>query len=176
MKQKKTNLTQEEKAAKAVVKEAARKATKEKLASDNKTAKKKLNKETLELIENAARNVVRKVCKKEIESLAQIKLERLMLQIPDAIGGVRVHDKVYCRFSCEQLLAIFGGWFTLNYAFSTKYQNTDGTESETDFYVCSQDVSGLRKNERPPLNTPLHKAFGVEVYGFAIIAPSTAFM
>lgn len=188
MTQKKTKLTPEEKAAKAAKakeiaakavaganKEKARKAAKDKLAQDNDRAKNKLNKEIAELIRNEAETIIPIVFKREIEKAAESKIANLMMQIPDIQNGVRIHDKVYCRFSSEQLLAIFGDWFTLKYAFTTKYQNSDGTESETDYYVCSQDVSGKRVNERPPLNMPLYKAFGIEVYGFAIIAPSTAF-
>ena len=188
MTKKKTKLTPEEKSAKAAKakeiaakavaganKEKARKAAKEKLAQDNDRAKNKLNKEIAELIRKEAETIIPIVFKREIDKAAESKVANLMMQIPDMQNGVRIHDKVYCKFNTDQLLAIFGGWFTLNYAFSTKYQNSDGTESETDYYVCSQDVSGLRKNERPPLNKPLYEAFGVEVYGFAIIAPSTAF-
>lgn len=186
MTQKKTKLTPEEKAAKAakakeiaakaVRKEKARQAAKDKLAEDNVKRKGQLSNEIEALIHEKAEELIPTLYKKEIKKAADAKFAQFMMQLPDANGGMRVHDKVYCKFSCEQLLAIFGGWFTLNYAFSTKCQNSDGTESETDFYVCSQDVSGMRKNERPPLNMPLYKAFGVEVYGFAIIAPATAFI
>lgn len=170
-----SKLTAEERLKRQQERDAKRRAAREKLEKDRTAKETKLTPEVIELIEKEAARIVKDAYKRESNKLAQEKFDQFRAQLPDAIGGTRVHDKVYCRFSCEQLLAIFGGWFTLNYAFSTKYQNTDGTESETDFYVCSQDVSGLRKNERPPLNKPLYKAFGIEAYGFAIIAPSTAF-
>lgn len=168
-------LTAEEKYARQQEREAKRKAAREKLKKERTATERKLTPEVIELIEKEADRIVKEAYKREVKKLAQEKFEQFRTQLPDATGGMRVHDKVYCKFSNEQLLAIFGDWFTLKYAFTTKYQNSDGTESETDFYVCSQDVSGKRKNERPPLNRPLYKAFGVEVYGFAIIAPSTAF-
>jgi hypothetical protein len=143
--------------------------------SNNIIKNKRLSAEAAELIRREVRELLQTTFLETVQDAADKRLGQFKLQIPEAKGGVRVHDKVYCKFSCEQLLAIFGGWFTLKYAFSSQYTNQDGTVGETDFYICSQDVSMLKQNERPPLNKPLYKAFGVEVYGFAIIAPSTAF-
>ena len=170
-----SKLTAEEKYARQQERETKRKAAREKFKKERAKKEIKLTPDVIELIEKEAERIIKETYKREANKLAQEKFEQFCAQLPDATGGIRVHDKVYCRFSCEQLLAIFGGWFTLNYAFSTKYQNSDGTDGETDFYVCSQDVSGLNKNERPPLNKPLYKALGIEAYGFAIIAPATAF-
>lgn len=90
----------------------------------------------------------------------------------------RIGEKIYRRFSCQELIAMFGGWFTLTYAFTIKNDvvcKVTNEEPETDFWICSQDVSGMKVNERPPLNTAIMKATGKAVYGFAIIAPSSAF-
>lgn len=66
---------------------------------------------------------------------------------------------------------MFGGWYTLTYAFSQK--QSDGTV--TDYYLCSRDVSELLPKERPPFNEAVFREFGKEVYGFCIVAPATAF-
>ena len=89
----------------------------------------------------------------------------------------RPADRAYRKFSCQELIGIFGGWFTLTYAFSIKSQQlTDkGEPVETDFYICSQDVSQMDVNNRPPVNLAILREFGKTVYGFAIIAPATAF-
>ena len=93
------------------------------------------------------------------------------------VRRMRPDEKTYQKFSCQDLITIFGGWFTLSYLFSIKNGiiGKDGVEGETDFYICSQDCSGMDVNERPAINLPIKKEFGKEVYGFAIIAPASAF-
>lgn len=117
---------------------------------------------------------------KEAERIANERIEALMREVPDAIcWHPTSEEKVYIKFSTAQLVRLFGGWFTLTYAFSVKAKgrnkNKNGEDGDTDYWICSQDVSMLKANERPPLNKPIYKKFGKEVYGFAIIAPSTAF-
>lgn len=87
-------------------------------------------------------------------------------------------DRRIMKFTCDELLKIFGGWFTLQYAFSTfsdKEFSKDGKPIESIYYVCSQDVSGVCVNERPGINEAVSRLVGKDVYGFAIIAPSSAF-
>ena len=87
-------------------------------------------------------------------------------------------EKAYRKFTCPELIRIFGGWFTLTYAFSVKkMQKVKGksVEVKTDYYICSQDVNHLAVNERPALNKVILNEYGKDVYGFAIIAPATAF-
>lgn len=87
-------------------------------------------------------------------------------------------DRKVMKFTCNDLLKIFGGWFTLGYAFSTFDENNltaKGEPVETIYYVCSQDVSGMGVNERPGINEAVSRLIGKDVYGFAIIAPASAF-
>lgn len=95
------------------------------------------------------------------------------------VNSISTDGKIYRKFTCDELMKIFGGWFTLKYLFSVQSETVKNPLTdkliETDFYCCSQDVSGMNVNERPPLNEALHKQFGVDVYGFCIIAPSTVF-
>ena len=93
------------------------------------------------------------------------------------IRRMRPEEKTYRKFTCQDLIMMFGGWFTLTYAFSIKNGliDKDGNEGETHFYICSQDVNGMNVNERPPLNAIIKREFGKDVYGFAIIAPASAF-
>ena len=82
------------------------------------------------------------------------------------------------KFTCDELIKIFGGWFTLQYAFSTfsdKEFGKDGKPIETIYYVCSADVNGKRVNELPGLNEAVSRLIGKDIYGFAIIAPASAF-
>ena len=82
------------------------------------------------------------------------------------------------KFTCDELLKIFGGWFTLQYAFSTfsdKEFSKDGKPIETIYYVASQDVNGTRVNECQGINEAVSRLVGKDVYGFAIIAPASAF-
>lgn len=116
---------------------------------------------------------IRKTIRKELEE----KVFRPMHQVETV--DISADGKIYRKFTCDELIKIFGGWFSLRYLFSvqseTEKSPLTGKPIETDFYVCSRDVSGMNVNERPPLNEALHKQFGVDVYGFCIIAPSTVF-
>lgn len=87
-------------------------------------------------------------------------------------------DRCIMKFTCDELIKIFGGWFTLQYAFSTfddKQLTKKGEPLETIYYVCSQDVSGVSVNERPGINEAISRLIGKDIYGFAIIAPASAF-
>ena len=118
---------------------------------------------------------------KEIRKIVGQELERKVFRQVRQVETVDISEKgkIYRKFTCEELIKIFGGWFSLRYLFSvqseTEVSPLTGKPIETDFYVCSQDVSGMTAKERPALNEALHKQFGVDVFGFCIIAPSTAF-
>ena len=87
-------------------------------------------------------------------------------------------DRKIMRFTCGELLKIFDGWFTLQYAFSTfddMHLTANGKPVETIYYVCSQDIYGMRVNECPGLNEAVSRLIGKDIYGFAIIAPASAF-
>lgn len=87
-------------------------------------------------------------------------------------------DRKDRKFTCVDLIKLFDGWFTLQYAFSTfddMHLTAKGEPTETIYYVCSQDVSGMRVNECPKLNEAVSRLVGKDVYGFAIIAPASAF-
>ena len=120
------------------------------------------------------RTEVKEIVRKELEE----KVFR-PVQMVQTLSSISADNKIYRKFTCDELIKIFGGWFTLRYLFSvqseTEVSPLTGKPIETDFYVCSQDVSHMRVNERPPYNEVLHKQFGVDVYGFCIVAPSTAF-
>ena len=81
------------------------------------------------------------------------------------------------NFTCNELIRLFGGWFTLTYAFSQPNGrvNSNGTEGETDYYICSRDVSAIPPSLRPEKNIAIKNLFNKDVYGMAIIAPSSAF-
>lgn len=87
-------------------------------------------------------------------------------------------ERVYTKFNCPDLIRLFGGWFTLTYAFSVKETHKfkgKTIETEKDYYICSQDVSHLSVNERPSVNKIIQKEYGKTVYGFALVAPAAAF-
>ena len=118
-----------------------------------------------------------KEIRKIVDKVLEEKVFRPMQQVETV--DISKDGKIYRKFTCEELIKIFGGWFTLRYLFSVQDEKQvnplTGKPIETDFYVCSQDVSGMSKKDLPPRNEALHKQFGVDVYGFCIIAPSTAF-
>lgn len=119
-------------------------------------------------------NEIRKIVRKELEE----KLFDPISKIKD-VNSISANDKIYRKFTCEELIKIFGGWFTCTYLFSvqseTEKSPLSGKPIETDYWCCSQDVSGIRVNERPPVNEWIKRKFNKEVYGLCIIAPSTAF-
>lgn len=125
------------------------------------------------IIENneLIREYIEQHATEKADRMARERIAVLLAQIPDAMANKGVGQILYKRFTCKELMRMFGGWFTLTYAFSTK--NADDTE--TDFYICSQDVSGIAVNDRPQVNKIIEREFGKTVYGFAIIAPSSAF-
>lgn len=130
-----------------------------------------------ETMRDAIRSEVERIITSEyrryVDEAAKIRLHDQLAQTPDE-QVQRIHNRTYTEFTTEQLINIFGGWYTLRYLFSVKSTSKD-VEIETDYYVCSRDVSLMDINSRPKLNEPIFKQFGVEVYGYAIIAPSTAF-
>lgn len=136
-------------------------------------AKAKADEARKAIIENndLIQHVIEERVNAKADQIARDKIAVQLAQIPNAIAHKGVGRIEYKRFTCKELMRIFGGWFTLTYAFSTK--NTDDTE--TDFYICSQDVSGIAVNDRPQVNPIIEREFGKKVYGFAIIAPSNAF-
>lgn len=86
-------------------------------------------------------------------------------------------DRKILNFTSAQLIELFGGWFTLTYAFSIPNGSIleDGKLGMTDFYICSRDVSPLLPSERPAKNAVIKKLFDKDVYGYALIAPSNMF-
>lgn len=104
--------------------------------------------------------------------------ERQKTQLQRALNvGIPVERRIV-KFTCDELLKIFGGWFTLQYAYSTfdnMHLTAKGEPVETIYYVASQDVYGMRVNERPGINEAVSRLVGKDVYGFAIIAPASAF-
>ena len=177
----KRTLTPEEMAAKEL-----------KMAQARKKATSKSNRKSVrELAIAAANRVVSHKDLKDLEEEINSKAERLadkivqqrmsdlsyMLKQNEEELRLRPDRRVYKKFSCKELLMIFGGWFTLSYLFSIKNDivGKDGIEGETDFYICSQDCSGVDINNRPALNTVIKREFNKDVYGFAIIAPASAF-
>ena len=165
---KKKQLTPEEKAEKqAKLKEQAREAA--------KTKKKKDDLDLGQESKSIAQIIEEKASQRAIE-IVENKTKAIKKKIKDGrkgkgrpTSGMREYEK----FSCEKLIAIFGGWFTLSYLFTVK--NDDKEQTETDFYIASQDVSMMRANERPKVNQVIKQQFGKTVYGFAIIAPVSAF-
>ena len=122
----------------------------------------------------AIAHIIQERAERLAREITDNKVKAIRKKIGEAKRGRHTAGKrEYEKFSCEQLINLFGGWFTLSYLFSVK--NHDPEDTETDFYVCSQDVSMLRANEKPEVNQVIKKQFGKTVYGFAIIAPSTAF-
>jgi hypothetical protein len=104
--------------------------------------------------------------------------ERQKTQLQRALNAKIPVERRIVKFTCDELLKIFGGWFTLQYAYSTfdnMHLTAKGEPVETIYYVASQDVYGMRVNERPGLNEAVSRLVGKDVYGFAIIAPASAF-
>lgn len=89
------------------------------------------------------------------------------------------YDRKIINFTTAELLELFGGWFTLTYAFSKPARpdmlNPDGTPIMRDYYICSRDVSAMLPSDRPKKNAAIKKLFDKDVYGYAIIAPASAF-
>ena len=175
-KKSKKKLTDEEKQTKqAQAKEIAREAAKTKKKEDDaQEAAPAAVVVDPEKESQAIAQIIEERAERRAREIMDAKVKTIRKKIGEAKRGRRTAgNREYEKFSCEQLINLFGGWFTLSYLFSVK--NNDPEDTETDFYVCSQDVSLLRANERPKVNQVIKKQFGKTVYGFAIIAPSTAF-
>lgn len=99
------------------------------------------------------------------------KYETVKVKVP--------YDRNIINFTTPELIELFGGWFTLTYAFSqpvrTDMVNKDGSPIMRDFYICSCDVSSIPPSMRPKKNAAIKKLFDKDVYGYAIIAPANAF-
>ena len=136
------------------------------------------NKKISVLLDEVENNnsIVAQVIRAEAQKIVEQKAEEIRQEITKVRRVLR-RDRVYKKFSCQELIAIFNGWFTLTYAFSIQNDelSPNGEPIETDFYICSQDVSQMDVNKRPPVNLAIQREFGKTVYGFAIIAPATAF-
>lgn len=144
------------------------KKTRKKLTPEEKEAKmqKAMEKHNKARRENAIR--------KHEQYLQQ--LEEHWAEEREKLKGDR--ERAFCKFTCPELIRLFGGWFTLTYAFSVKKMVKSGkktVEVDTDYYICSQDVSHIDVNNRPGVNKIIKKEYGKDVYGFALIAPASAF-
>lgn len=158
----------------------------EQAATDPERAK-KIEKQTKRMskIEEAAEKAKKRIeaitklwsdnNKEEAEQAAKPKhvrkYETVKVKVP--------YDRKIMNFTTPELLDLFGGWFTLTYAFSKPARpdmlNTDGTPIMRDYYICSRDTSSMLPSERPKKNAAIKKLFDKDVYGYAIIAPASAF-
>lgn len=122
-------------------------------------------------------------CKKARVENAIRKHEQYLQQLEEHWAEERgklkeERERAFRKFTCPELIRLFGGWFTLTYAFSVKKMVKSGrktVEVDTDYYICSQDVSHMDVNSRPGVNKIIQKEYGKDVYGFALIAPASAF-
>jgi hypothetical protein len=106
----------------------------------------------------------------ELFEMHKRKYETIKVKVP--------YNRTVLNFTTAELLRLFGGWFTLTYAFSrerTDKLNSDGTPVMQDFYICSRDVAALEPSERPKKNAAIKALFDKDVYGYALIAPASAF-
>ena len=67
------------------------------------------------------------------------------------------------KFTCGELIEIFGGWFTLQYAFTSK--------KEGDYYLVTKELSQTPREDWPPLNAYVSKMMKKDIYGLAILCP-----
>lgn len=121
-------------------------------------------------------DLIGRAIRKEAQKIVEQKADEIRKEI-NKVHRWKPSERVYRKFSSRELIAIFNGWFTLTYAFSIQSDELSpkGEPIETDFYICSQDVSQMDVNQRPPVNLAIQREFNKTVYGFAIIAPATAF-
>lgn len=193
----KKSTTRKERAAKEPAKKkAAREAAKAKAKdAKEKSETAKINAETARLRAETKRNAaeakleaLRKyICDtmdERVEELvkrrADKKLKDFVKQWKNVKTGKLISERQMIYFTCPQLIDMFGGWFTLSYAFSTKHMARGkggvAVEVETPYYVCSQDISGKGVNDKKPeINEAVSKLVGKPIYGFALIAPAAAF-
>lgn len=130
------------------------------------------------------RNWINDTIDERVQELAERRgdkrLKELLKTWKKAKTGKLISERQTVCFTCPQLIEMFGGWFTLSYAFSTKHMARGkggvAVEVETPYYVCSQDISGKRVNDsKPEINEAVSKLVGKPIYGFALIAPAAAF-
>lgn len=67
------------------------------------------------------------------------------------------------KFTCGELIDIFKGWFTLQYAFTSA--------KEGDYYIITKELSQIPQEEWPPLNKFVSKQMGKPIYGLVILCP-----
>lgn len=79
---------------------------------------------------------------------------------PDGTFKDIVHEG---KFSCGELIKIFGGWFTLQYAFTSA--------KEADYYIITKELSQTPQEDWPPLNKLVSKKQKKDIYGLAILCP-----
>lgn len=151
---------------------------KKKAGRPTKEQKAKMEAALAKLEQKAAddNDLIGQAIRKEAQKIVEQKAEKIRQELNSVRRGLP-RNRVYRKFSCQELIGIFNGWFTLTYAFSIQSDelSPNGEPIETDFYICSQDVSQMDVNQRPPVNLAIQREFNKTVYGFAIIAPATAF-
>lgn len=157
--------------------EIERQLAQEKLAKDTAAKITRLNDKSLQCVKDMIAEVAADAMEKRAKELADKKLKKFCAKIEDVKNGKPFYNRSEISFTVPQLVRIFGGWFTLQYIFTAKtgVMDENGNEMETDFYVCSKDVALMKETERPKRNEAVFNAFGVVVYGYAIIAPASAF-
>lgn len=105
------------------------------------------------------------------DTVIKNRINQLLKDIQSANEGkVTKSDREYIKFTSQELIELFGGWFTMRYVFTIKKGN-----SETDYYICHRDYIGCDKKNLPPRNEAVFKKLGIETYGLTIIAPASAF-
>lgn len=137
------------------------------------------DKELNELTKKELDQVVRRRAVRMANRMIENKAEELEKKIKDLrSGNIAPGGREYLKFSSQELIALFGGWFTLNYAFTIKNEQVldeHGRPQETDYWICSRDYTDVPRKEWPLMNLPIKRQFGKEVYGYAIVAPARAF-
>lgn len=137
------------------------------------------DKELNELTKKELDQVVRRRAVRMANRMIENKAEELEKKIKDLrSGNIAPGGREYLKFSSQELIALFGGWFTLNYAFTIKDEQVldkHGRPQETDYWICSRDYTDVPRKEWPLMNLPIKRQFGKEVYGYAIVAPASAF-
>lgn len=157
--------------------EIKRRLAKAKLAHDTANKVAKLNNENLKALQDMIKQFAGDAIEKRAKELADRKAKDFVAKIKKVKNGKHLNGRTEISFTIPQLIRTFDGWFTLQYLFSMKTGVTDdnGKEIDSDFYVCSKDCTLMKESERPKRNDAIFNAFGVEVYGYCIIAPASAF-
>ena len=76
----------------------------------------------------------------------------------------KIENEPYRKFNCNELKRLVCGWFMLTCV-----------DDESDFYMCFLDTYGMKISELPEYNQTVKRLYDRDVYGMAIIAPSSAF-